>query len=423
MERADGRQMRLAADRRMSCRFAVGSLMVEDLASEGLTSRLLRPTPTSVDRLRACRRACLHRFFESWRLATARTSRRSRRASECMQHLLTTAGSQLSGHFSLAPQDVQLTLHGSFFCAALEVGTVRRALLYLCELQLAQPRTAAAAEAADDITSAATATMRDATQQGLPAQGRATAQREDGAVSWLQQGTAAGFAVGQLGAAGAIPSTSWSPTPAANGKAARKREARKLSMQMSVDCIHISVRLVVLLNSLGSTACTAQQSVCHAELQQGHSAERLWPSLRFLAELLAVLLFLSSSCSICFFPAMSAMMPMLFLTAASHMPCQTSHLGKRANLLSCACLQAITEGKCFATVLWGEVDVVVDVGGKDGSRKEFLLECAGLQVSCSPSWCQQMRGTAHVAFAGRQANLCRPCGRFPGTILQSNPCA
>ena len=52
---------------------------------------------------------------------------------------------------------------------------------------------------------------------------------------------------------------------------------------------------------------------------------------------------------------------------------------------SCTCLQAITEGKCFATMLWGEVDVVVDVGGKDGCRKEFLLECAGLQVSCSPS--------------------------------------
>ena len=229
--------------------------MVEDLASEGLTSRLLRPTPTSVDRLRACRRACLQRFFESWRLATARTSRRSRRAGECMQHLLTTAGSQLSGHFSLAPQEVQLTLHGSFFCAALEVGTVRRALLYLCELQLAQPRTAATAEAADDIASAAMATMQDATQRGLTAQGQATAVREDGAVSWLQQATAAGFAAGQPGAAGS--STSWSAAPAANGKTARKKEARKLSMQMSVDCIHISVRPLVLLNSISSIACIA----------------------------------------------------------------------------------------------------------------------------------------------------------------------
>ena len=331
--------------------------MVEDLASEGLTSRLLRPTPTSVDRLRACRRACLQRFLESWRLATARTSRRSRRAGECMQHLLTTAGSQLSGHFSLAPQDVNLTLHGSFFCAALEVGTVRRALLYLCELQLAQPRTAAAAEAADDVTSAATATMRDATQCGLTAQGQATAVREDGAVSWLQQGAAAGATAGQLGAAGGSPSTSWSPAPAANGKAVRRREARKLSMQMSVDCIHISVRLAVLLNSLGSIlACIAQQVVCCAELQESHFAERLWPLLQSRAWLIAVLLFLIPSYTLCCFPAMSDVVPMLSLKASTHMPCRPRCQDRKADALLCMsaghhrrqvlCHSVVGRGRC-----------------------------------------------------------------------------
>ena len=37
-------------------------------------------------------------------------------------------------------QDVIATVHGSFLCASLEIGMLRRALVYLCELRQAKPR-------------------------------------------------------------------------------------------------------------------------------------------------------------------------------------------------------------------------------------------------------------------------------------------
>ena len=45
-----------------------------------------------------------------------------------------------AGHLILGKQDVLATIHGSFLCASLEIGMLRRALMYACELRQAKPR-------------------------------------------------------------------------------------------------------------------------------------------------------------------------------------------------------------------------------------------------------------------------------------------
>ena len=52
------------------------------------------------------------------------------------------------GHIIVANQDVIATVHGSFLCASLEIGMLRRALMYLCELRQAKPRAMASHHAA-----------------------------------------------------------------------------------------------------------------------------------------------------------------------------------------------------------------------------------------------------------------------------------
>lgn len=79
------------------CRFAVGACSLQDLANEAHVKAVLAPTPKSVDRNRACRRAYLQRFFEVWRRYTAQRANRSRRACNFPQHLLITSNAQFSG--------------------------------------------------------------------------------------------------------------------------------------------------------------------------------------------------------------------------------------------------------------------------------------------------------------------------------------
>ena len=40
----------------------------------------------------------------------------------------------------MGKQDLIATIHGSFLCASLEIGMLRRALMYVCELRQAKPR-------------------------------------------------------------------------------------------------------------------------------------------------------------------------------------------------------------------------------------------------------------------------------------------
>ncbi|KAL3140964.1 hypothetical protein ABBQ32_005486 [Trebouxia sp. C0010 RCD-2024] len=121
-------------------RFAVGACAVQDLAQDAQVKSILAPTPKSVDRNRACRRAYLQRFFEVWRSHTAQHASKSRRACNFPQHLLITSSAQFSGHVIVGKQDVIATIHGSFLCASLEIGMLRRALMYVCELRQAKPR-------------------------------------------------------------------------------------------------------------------------------------------------------------------------------------------------------------------------------------------------------------------------------------------
>ena len=44
-------------------------------------------------------------------------------------------------------------------------------------------------------------------------------------------------------------------------------------------------------------------------------------------------------------------------------------------------LQLVMEEKRFATVMWGGFDFIADAGGSDPDRREWLMECSGLQAS------------------------------------------
>ena len=44
-------------------------------------------------------------------------------------------------------------------------------------------------------------------------------------------------------------------------------------------------------------------------------------------------------------------------------------------------LQLVMEEQRFATVMWGGFDFIADAGGSDPVRREWLMECSGLQVS------------------------------------------
>lgn len=90
-------------------RFAIGACSLQDLAQEAHVKAILAPTPKSVDRNRACRRAYLQRFFEVWRAHTAQHASKSRRACNFPQHLLITSNAQFSGELFM--QDITRTVH------------------------------------------------------------------------------------------------------------------------------------------------------------------------------------------------------------------------------------------------------------------------------------------------------------------------
>ena len=83
------------------CRFAVGACCLQDLAQDAKVKSIVAPTPKSVDRNRACRRAYLQRFFEVWRAHTAQHATKSRRACNFPQHLLITSSAQFSGQHAV----------------------------------------------------------------------------------------------------------------------------------------------------------------------------------------------------------------------------------------------------------------------------------------------------------------------------------
>jgi len=54
-------------------------------------------------------------------------------------------------------------------------------------------------------------------------------------------------------------------------------------------------------------------------------------------------------------------------------------------------LQLVMEEQRFATVMWGGFDFIADAGGSDPARREWLMECSGLQVKLRQAFSTQTR--------------------------------
>ena len=52
-------------------------------------------------------------------------------------------------------------------------------------------------------------------------------------------------------------------------------------------------------------------------------------------------------------------------------------------------LQLVMEEQRFATVMWGGFDFIADAGGSDPARREWLMECSGLQVKLRQAFSTQ----------------------------------
>ncbi len=139
-----------------------------------------------------------------------------------------------AGHIIVAKQDVIATVHGSFLCASLEIGMLRRALMYLCELRQAKPRTMASHHAARADPS-------------LPPQHRPhpyAADSTSGAAGVDLSQTAAGRVFG------ATTASPWSSKTSGDKTAMTKavhttagKPKRNLTMQVFLHCARIDVSL------------------------------------------------------------------------------------------------------------------------------------------------------------------------------------
>ncbi len=137
-----------------------------------------------------------------------------------------------AGHIIVAKQDVIATVHGSFLCASLEIGMLRRALMYLCELRQAKPRAMASHHA----------TRAD---PSLPLQHRphpyAADSTSDAAGVDLSQ-TAAGKVIGATTASPWSGRTSGDKLAKAVHTTAGKPK-RNLTMQVFLHCARIDVSI------------------------------------------------------------------------------------------------------------------------------------------------------------------------------------
>ncbi|KAL3144164.1 hypothetical protein ABBQ32_003948 [Trebouxia sp. C0010 RCD-2024] len=216
-------------------RFAVGACAVQDLAQDAQVKSILAPTPKSVDRNRACRRAYLQRFFEVWRSHTAQHASKSRRACNFPQHLLITSSAQFSGHVIVGKQDVIATIHGSFLCASLEIGMLRRALMYVCELRQAKPRAlrhSNAPQAEPSMQAFKLQPIVDAA--GSMSAAPDTAQAANARLSWA---TASGSTAAHRVSGEAAPSTVQGKV--LKGTAAKSK--RNLTVQVFLHCARIDL--------------------------------------------------------------------------------------------------------------------------------------------------------------------------------------
>ena len=151
-----------------------------------------------------------------------------------------------AGHIIVAKQDVIATVHGSFLCASLEIGMLRRALMYLCELRHAKPRAMASHHAARADPS-------------LPLQHRphyySAESTSDAAGVDLSQ-TAAGKVFG------ATTANPWSSRTSGDKTAVAKpvhttagKPKRNLTMQVFLHCARIDVSMHTVHVCLHARCC------------------------------------------------------------------------------------------------------------------------------------------------------------------------
>lgn len=129
-------------------------------------------------------------------------------------------------------------MHGSFLCASLEIGMLRRALMYACELQQAQPRAPARLHAPSGATDGQGSPLRQQTSTDEYSLASPTPAPVDSSAS------AAGSA--QAAAAPAV---------------VKPRVRRNLTVQVFLHCARIDVSAPILMYKLYCTFSTAAVSV------------------------------------------------------------------------------------------------------------------------------------------------------------------
>ena len=144
-----------------------------------------------------------------------------------------------AGHIIIGKQDILATVHGSFLCASVEIGTLRRALMYVCELRQAKPRTLAQRHGSADLNAYASGLWTQATAldtagsvmgTGFP---QTAAARMSNAVPGQQR------ADGVTGEASKAPQNK-------PGSPAAAKSQRNLTVQIFLHCARIDVSHIAL---------------------------------------------------------------------------------------------------------------------------------------------------------------------------------
>lgn len=140
-----------------------------------------------------------------------------------------------AGHLILGKQDVIATIHGSFLCASLEIGMLRRALMYACELRQAKPRALPYPHntpADPDMQAFKLQSTLSATGSMMMAPDAAQA-----ANARLPAGTGSGSAAGRV----SVDASASAPQQSKAGKISAAKFKRNLTVQVFLHCARIDV--------------------------------------------------------------------------------------------------------------------------------------------------------------------------------------
>lgn len=141
-----------------------------------------------------------------------------------------------AGHLILGKQDVIATIHGSFLCASLEIGMLRRALMYACELRQAKPRALGhphSTPADSNMQAFKLQPTQSATGSMMMAPDAAQA-----ASARLPGGAGLGSAAGRV----SVDAFASAPQQSKAVKSSAAKSKRNLTVQVFLHCARIDVR-------------------------------------------------------------------------------------------------------------------------------------------------------------------------------------